>query len=180
MKTIYLPLKEFKQSNKSHNREHYELLEFISRTNSFLSIIDAGTFMGLSAIKLASNTTNNIDTYDISDSHLFKEIKEGRFKNISFHLKSIADESDDTIKKSDLIFLDIDPHDGLQEQVFSDRLEKIGYKGIVIADDIWLNQGMINWWMGLPGTKIDLTTFGHFSGTGIWIPMSSNTKLDIS
>lgn len=180
MKTIYLPLKEFKQSNSSYNREHYELLEFISKTNSFLSIIDAGTFMGLSAIKLASNATNKVSTYDISDAHLFPQLKEGKFPNITFYLKSIADESDDVIKKSDVIFLDIDPHDGLQEQVFSHRLEKIGYQGMVIADDIWLNQGMINWWIGLQGIKIDLTTFGHFSGTGIWIPMSSTTKLEIS
>lgn len=165
--------------DRNDPREHYDLLRNFSLTNSNLKIIDAGTFMGLSAIRLADNKTNTVNTYDITDEHLFPQLKQREIKNINFHLKSIADETDEAILDSDVIFLDIDPHDGLQEKVFSDRLLSIGYKGIVMADDIWLNDGMINWWMKLPGVRMDLTSYGHFSGTGLWIPPCSKTIVKI-
>ncbi len=152
----------------TESREHYRLLQHLSAGVSYSTIIDAGTFMGLSAYYLSANSTNEIHTYDISDKHLVEDYL--KRPNISFHLKSILDEEPEFINEARIIFLDIDPHDGTQEEIFSKKLLEIGYKGIVVCDDINLNQGMHDWWAMLPGLKLDLTTYGHFSGTGLWMP----------
>jgi hypothetical protein len=69
-----------------------------------------------------------------------------------------------------LAVLDIDPHMGIKETVVVRRLLEDGYRGILICDDIHLRREMLEgFWDGLPAglKKIDLTEFGHFSGTGI-------------
>lgn len=43
------------------------------------------------------------------------------------------------------------------------------YKGLVVWDDIFLNQDMIDIWNSIPNDeKVDITKYGHFSGTGLW------------
>jgi hypothetical protein len=48
-------------------------------------------------------------------------------------------------------------------------LEKNGYRGIVILDDIHLNDHMNTFWNNITQKKHDVTNVGHFSGTGIII-----------
>jgi hypothetical protein len=78
-------------------------------------------------------------------------------------------EDSETIKGCKLILLDIDPHDGIQETVFTNKLANINYKGFIICDDIHLNIGMRNWWNSLNVEKYDLTDIGHMSGTGMLV-----------
>lgn len=162
-------------ASRKNTQEHYELLAVITQFMNNKLIVDAGTFMGLSAAHLAINNSNKVITYDIDDKHLNNQwvLK----PNIEFKKMPVLDDLD-TVLKADMIFLDIDPHDGLQEKILSDALINNKYKGIVVADDINLNQGMKDWWQSLPGIKIDLTDVGHFSGTGLWILRS--TEADVS
>ncbi len=162
-------------ANRKNKSEHYELLAITASHMNNKLIIDAGTFMGLSAAHLAVNPTNKVVTYDIDDKHLNNQwvIK----PNIEFKKMPVINDLD-LVLTSHMIFLDIDPHDGIQEKLLSDTLLTRKYTGVVIADDISLNQGMKDWWQSLPGIKIDLTDIGHFSGTGLWILPS--TEVDVS
>jgi hypothetical protein len=69
------------------------------------------------------------------------------------------------------IFIDVDPHDGIQETKMIQKLVDKKYKGYVLLDDIHLNQAMQNFWDSIPVTvrKVDLTEIGHWSGTGLLI-----------
>jgi hypothetical protein len=42
-----------------------------------------------------------------------------------------------------------------------------GYKGVVLADDIRLNDKMRAFWQWVPLKKFDVTHYGHHSGTGV-------------
>ncbi len=63
--------------------------------------------------------------------------------------------------------LDVDPHDGIQERDFFKFFEEIGYEGIVVLDDIYVNKEMNDFWNNIKQPKLDLTDIGHWSGTGI-------------
>ena len=147
-----------------HEKEHYRLLTYLSKTNDNILIIDAGTSQGHSCLALAQNLKNKVITYDIMDKNFpfFNE-----YKNIEFKKLDINQETPETIKSAKLIILDIDPHDGRQEKIFTDYLIKINYKGYVLCDDIHLNQGMKDWWNSILIEKHDVTEVGHFSGTGL-------------
>ena len=79
----------------------------------------------------------------------------------------INNETEEVLKSAKIILLDIDPHDGIQEKKFTDYLKKINYQGYVLCDDIFLNEGMKNWWESLDVEKYDVTEIGHMTGTGI-------------
>lgn len=142
--------------------EVYEYLAEVSK--DYANISDLGTDMGFSALALSNNEKSRIISYDMDLSKLLVKDK----KNITFVLGNIFDYIDDIIK-SDLIYLDIDPHDGIQEENFINVLEKKKYKGIVIADDIHLKRypKMVEWWNNVKQRKEDVTEKGHWSGTGI-------------
>lgn len=147
-----------------YEKEHYRLLTYLSKSNDNIVILDAGTSQGHSCLALAQNPKNNIITYDIMDKDFpfFRE-----YKNIEFKKLDINRESPEVIKSAKIILLDIDPHDGNQEKVFTDYLIKIGYKGYVLCDDIHLNQPMKDWWNSVTIEKYDITEVGHASGTGL-------------
>lgn len=144
--------------------EHYRLLSYISKMYDNMIMIDAGTNFGHSCKAMAQNKKNKIITYDIISKNFpfFDE-----YGNIEFKKMDINNESEEIIKSAKIILLDIDPHDGLQEKKFTDYLKSIDYKGYVICDDIFLNQGMKSWWDSIQVEKYDVTEIGHLTGTGI-------------
>ena len=83
-----------------------------------------------------------------------------------FVLKPIRFTEDEEIRKTRFIFLDVD-HDGLYEDKFYSFLNSIEWKGILVLDDIHLNEPMKNFWNGISQEKYDLTQIGHWSGTGL-------------
>ena len=145
--------------------EHFKLCAYISSKVSGVNIIDAGTSTGNSAIALAYNPKNKVTTYDImpNDYESFK-----KYENIQPIQKDINIESDEVILNAPVILLDVDPHDGIQEKVFTDRLREINYSGFLLCDDIHLNGEMRDWWNSLiEEKKYDLTDIGHMHGTGL-------------
>lgn len=145
---------------EEHN--HYKLLSYLTMQYNNILMLDVGTRQGHSALSLAQNPNNKIITYDI-DNHW----EDHGYPNIEFKLLDINKETAENLLKADIIFLDIDPHEGQQETVFYDTLCRINYKGIVICDDIHLTNGMDNFWNRITTEKYDLTEFGHWSGTGL-------------
>ena len=71
--------------------------------------------------------------------------------------------------RSPLIMLDIDPHEGKREYDFYLWLRDNNYQGIVVCDDIrhFPDMRTYFWDKVAPEHKLDITDFGHWSGTGL-------------
>ena len=179
-----LSIPAFAQQNawfdlNKHYKSGLELLEsgkFAAASNQFnnVTILDAGTHYGWSAYALKQNPTNKIITYDITDKFENKYLN--NVANIEVKILDVNQESVDIIHSAEVIYLDIDPHDGIQEKVFTDMLHRIEWQGYLFCDDIHINGGMENWWNSILLDKYDLTEIGHLHGTGL---ITFNRKVSI-
>jgi len=152
--------------NLEAGKEHYKLIAYLSKFTEN-QIIDIGTYFGFSA--LASSLYNKpVTTYDVCDWFPEDEkiITARNNKNIIFKLMDCCNDMEEIVK-SDIVLLDIDPHSGEQELVIMKALKDVGFQGIIMLDDIHLNEKMDEFWNGIEEKKIDVTSVGHFSGTGI-------------
>lgn len=147
--------------------EHYKLLSYLSNLFENELILDLGTRDGLSALVLSENKKNRVITYDLLPKPKEMLNFEHLIPNCEFKQMNIFDEDTEIIKSSKLMFLDLDPHDGVQEEKFMELLKSIDYKGIVICDDIEWFSSMKSWWDNINYKKYNLTKFGHGSGTGL-------------
>jgi hypothetical protein len=150
-------------------KEHYRLLEHLSHQFSNSTIIDIGTYTGLSAFALSTNPTNQVFSFDI-------ELKSGlpTKPNIHYYTDNLMtpegrEKWKDVLLNAPFMFLDIDPHEGTREYAFYEWLRDNDYRGFVICDDIWYFGKMSeNFWDKIPEEhKINATYQGHWSGTGI-------------
>lgn len=145
-------------------KEAYKLYAYISKKFNHKTILDIGTRFGNSALSLSKNGRNKVISYNIVEEGASNIEK----KNITWKIMDFR--NDDTIdwSKVSLILLDVDPHNGKVEREMLDYLASIDWSGIVLLDDIHLNQPMSDFWRALPDEKKkDITEFGHASGTGI-------------
>lgn len=162
--------------NESPGKEHYKLIAFLAKQFPQNSLfIDIGTAEGHSAVALTANPTAKVITYDLLNriTSISATVGKQTISNhprIDYRIKNCLSESEyKNLKDSSLIFLDVDPHDGTQETQIVTMLLMVGFRGVVLCDDIHLNDGMKYWWAnGIPShvKKVDLTAYGHWSGTG--------------
>jgi hypothetical protein len=145
--------------------EAFQLLSHITKQFNDITIIDAGTHYGWSAYCLKENPKNKVITYDITDRFNNEYLK--AVSNVEVKILDINKEDHQIIHSAEVIYLDIDPHDGLQEKVFTDLLDRIEWQGYLFCDDIHINSGMENWWNSINLDKYDLTEVGHTHGTGL-------------
>ena len=143
-------------------KEHYRLLMYASTLYNNEIIFDIGTNKCMSALALSYNKSNKVKTYDIV--RLLDNNPE--VENIEYILGDSTKDTD--LIKSNLIFLDVD-HDGIYEDIFYDHLKSINWKGVLILDDIKLNEPMKDFWNKITEEKYDITNIGHWSGTGLVI-----------
>jgi hypothetical protein len=150
--------------DKSSGQEHYRLLKYFAK-NIDGHIVEIGTHCGTSAVALATATEHDVITYDIGD---LKENDLSHIKNLTFRLCEFTDDVDykEKILNSKMIFIDA-PHTGEFEQMCYDWLVENNYKGITIWDDIHLNEEMKIFWHGVEQNKMDVSDYGHITGTGI-------------
>jgi predicted O-methyltransferase YrrM len=141
-------------------REHYRLLMLVSTFIDNQIIFDVGTNACRSAISLAYNKTNKVKSYDIIQVLEKNPILD----NVEYTLGDSTQDHD--LINSPLIFLDVD-HDGTYENIFYNHLLKTNQKGILMLDDIHLNEPMKNFWNKIDKPKYDITHIGHWSGTGL-------------
>ena len=141
-------------------------------------IIDIGTYTVMSSRTFLdfSSKESNIHTFDIVkwhkfDSHLTEE--DFQSKRLKQHISDLSQKKEfkkyfELINNSDLIFLDA-PKDGVFEYKFLNLLSNSKLKKkkryLVIDDIKFLN--MTSLWRSINSPKIDATSFGHWSGTGI-------------
>lgn len=143
--------------------EHYRLLTYISKRISNADILDIGTYKGCSALALAANHTNRVHSFCLSSQLDIEDPP----SNITFNVDNIlADKYQELIKKSSVILLDT-MHTGTFERIFLDHIKAVGFKGILILDDIHLNNEMMSFWDDITDTKFNITSIGHCTGTGV-------------
>jgi hypothetical protein len=171
------PLCKYLEWNEQHKKyimcpcgqEAYQLYGYLTQ---FIDgdIADVGTYYGTSALALSLNENNNVSTVDIvkcipDNVNVLTPLDRPNIKMHVVHGQAIISK----IAQCQLVLLDIDPHDGDAEINFFDLLIQHGFKGILVADDINLNNGMKKFWNYIPSNykKYDLTSIGHWSGTGL-------------
>jgi hypothetical protein len=151
---------------KDYGVEHYKLLAYISNAYADQTIYDIGTHYGNSSVALSVNPSTKVISYDIEPMRRLSKIPE----NCDYRIGDFT--KNPNIINAPFIFIDVDPHDGIQEKNFHEFFINIGYKGLVLWDDIHLSPQMQGWWDSVTESnvkKVDLTDVGHHSGTGLLI-----------
>lgn len=155
--------------NMPPGKEHYKLLAYLSTRYNNAEIFDIGTHLGYSALALAHNPNNKVLSFDI-ERHGSLPTAE----NIIYHLENILTPEGNKVwgerlLASPLIFFDIAPHLGFLEYDFYIWLRDNNYQGILVCDDIFYFKEMTdNFWNKVaPEHKLDVTSVGHWSGTGL-------------
>jgi hypothetical protein len=146
------------------SNEHYTLLAYFSMMYDSCTILDIGTYKGCSSLALSYNSSNSIFSFDLN----------GASRNLSSYPENVTyvvdnvinGKYDDLIKSSPFILLDTD-HDGSFEHEFHSYLQKLKWTGLLMLDDIKLNNEMKSYWNSITEEKYDISDLGHWSGTGI-------------
>jgi predicted O-methyltransferase YrrM len=158
--------------------EHYRLLGALVQVLAPRTVVEIGTATGASALSMlkfmAANT--RLVTFDLvpwqqCPGHILTEsdFRDGRL------VQSIDDitvrdglmRHADLVQAADLIFVDA-AKDGVMEERLLKLLCDMPFanRAVVVFDDIRL-YNMLATWRRIASPKIDLTCFGHFTGTGV-------------
>lgn len=170
--------------------DHYRLLAALIKLVKPQLMVDIGTFTGLSARVMGEYSNENTDviTFDIApyeefaDTVLTPDIcaKHG----IQQKIEDLSDpdvfhDNTDLLKSADFIMCD-GPKDNRFEPIFLQQLAKLAMpckKRWMLLDDIRFLD-MVGLWRAIQSPKIDLTSFGHFSGTGL-VDISNGLILNV-
>jgi len=158
--------------------EHYKLLTALVSVLAPKTVVEIGTATGMSALamKAALPDDGTITTFDLLvwRDHPRAVLRDddfadGRLEQRTDDLSTPAGwrANADLLRRADLIFVDA-KHDGHQERDFLRGFDEVGLTNapIVVFDDIrvW---GMLGFWREVDRPKLDITSFGHWSGTGL-------------
>jgi predicted O-methyltransferase YrrM len=156
--------------------EHYKLLSGLVSVLKPKLIVEIGTATGLSALCMRSSLPpgGQIMTFDIVPWQSYKNtvLKETDFStgSLTQSVENLAEEKAlqkhaAMLKQATFIFIDA-THDGTLEAKLLESLHRVGFKGYILLDDIrvWT---MLKMWRDIQWPKIDLTSMGHWSGTGL-------------
>jgi predicted O-methyltransferase YrrM len=158
--------------------EHYRLLAALVSICQPRVIVEIGTSTGLSALAMRQFMPSGarLVTFDVIPWDKFPDtcLRAEDFENGAL-MQMIGDVSDsrvmrqheDLFRSSDIIFAD-GPKDGRFERLLLDRLMelKLPQRPLLVFDDIrvW---NMLRIWREVRLPKLDVTSFGHWSGTGL-------------
>jgi predicted O-methyltransferase YrrM len=156
--------------------EHYRLLVGLVETLDPRMIVEVGTFRGLGALALKQKAAEGarVVTYDVEPYTSFQHpaLRNEDFQDgLQQRLGDLSDPSYfstqlDIMGDADLMFID-GPKDGRFERQFLNLLTEAGKPGaLLVFDDIRL-MNMVGFWRDLPLPKLDVTSLGHYTGTGI-------------
>ena len=180
--------------------QYYVILSHLSTYFNNSIIVDLGTLTGGSAQALAYNQSNTVYTYDVlEDGTAIQRFARVECENIKYiigdcirdnwtgmvMLDGVLPMSDKKIfLSSELIFLDVDPHDGRQENDVLNFLISNNWKGIMVCDDIGMGKEIPNshpamreWWDRIDLPKYDISNNIYASGTGTGIICFDNQKV---
>jgi predicted O-methyltransferase YrrM len=158
--------------------EHYRLLAGLVAYLQPKTVVEIGTETGLSALCLKKYLPEGgrVVTYDLIpwteiDGACLREedVADGRL------VQELADLSDpdtfaahvETLRTAEFIFAD-GPKDGRFEYEFARLLDTLDFAAppLVLFDDI-RDRHMLRFWRELKKPKLDISSFGHWTGTGL-------------
>ena len=158
--------------------EHYKLLAGLVLALKPKTIVEIGTASGLSALSMKKYLPQDskIVTFDIIHWKSYpdavledNDFKDGRlFQYIDDLSKpSVSSKYLQLLREANMIFIDA-AKDGNMEQRFLEEFKTVAFhtKPVIVFDDIRL-WNMLKIWRYISLPKIDLTSFGHWSGTGL-------------
>jgi predicted O-methyltransferase YrrM len=160
--------------NLEAGQAEYRLYSYMSTLFDNVTILDIGTNQGRSAVALSHNPTNHVISYDIEDHIHSRDYNLFTKSNMEFHVKNVVEDITPEFiesKNVQLVMIDI-CHTGPPEREIMDKLWDSGFRGTVLLDDIWhpesrFRDDMQKMWNELPWQKYDVTSVGHWSGTGL-------------
>lgn len=157
--------------------EHYRLLAAIVQVLQPKRIVEIGTATGASCLSMKKYLPygGKITTYDVIP---WNNYPGSGLKNTDFDSQleqRVIDLTNreqallelDVLMVADLIFIDA-AKDGHMEQKLCNLLDNVPFckNPIIVFDDIKFTS-MIKTWRNIQHPKLDLTSFGHWSGTGL-------------
>ncbi len=158
--------------------EHYKLLAGLILALRPKVIIEIGTYTGLSTLSMKKYLSpgSEIITFDIFDWKSFPEncLRDDDFKDgmLFQHVDDLSNpvivsKYREVLEEAGMIFIDAEK-DGVIEQRFLDNFRGLSFNTdpLIVLDDIRL-WNMLRIWRNVSFPKLDLTSFGHWSGTGI-------------
>lgn len=161
--------------------EHYKLLAGLVQVLKPALVVEIGTAEGLSALSMLKYLPSNgrLVTFDIVPWAQYPksclnpgDFRDGRLSQIIDDLgdRGVFESHQALLERADLVFIDA-AKDGTLEQELVANFQSLNYKPkpIFVFDDIRL-WNMLSVWRELRWPKLDLTSFGHWCGTGICEP----------
>lgn len=157
--------------------EHYRLLASIVQTVQPMLVVELGTHLGYSSLcmKKFLPAAGKLVTFDVIPWNQFSStiLQAGDF---DMQLEQFTDDLTTTagfekhramLENADMIFMDA-LKDGVQEYKFLEFFATVNFKKkcLFVFDDIRL-WNMLDIWYHMDKPKLDLTSFGHWSGTGL-------------
>ncbi len=162
--------------------EHYRLLAGFVQVLKPNLVIEIGTAEGLSALSMLKylSPSGRLVSFDIvrwddypKSCLIPEDLQDGRFQQIIGDLgeTSTFEQHRDLLSRADLIFIDA-AKDGILEHRLVANFQTLRFESqpLFVFDDIRL-WNMLSVWRTLPWPKLDLTSFGHWCGTGICEPV---------
>jgi predicted O-methyltransferase YrrM len=158
--------------------EHYVLLAACIAVLQPKVVIEIGTFTGVSALAMKQYLPpdGRIATFDVKDRRSETEwvLRDADFadKRLEYHIGNLADwptceKHRELLESADFLFID-GPKDHVTEFKFIENFRRLTFrnKPILFFDDtrLW---SMLKFWRTLAMPKLDLTSFGHWSGSGL-------------
>lgn len=162
--------------------DHYRILAGLvynlDRSKGPLKLVDIGTHLGTSARTMLdfSPDEDTVETFDVNtwDSYSVSYLNEKDFESrLTQHVEDLMDPQvfakfAKMLCEADFIMCD-GPKDGIFEQKFYSLLSSLEFPKKprwLFLDDIRFPSEMVSWRL-IDSPKLDLTSFGHFSGTGL-------------
>jgi len=161
----------------NHPGDHYRFLAALIRKLQPKRVIEIGTYTGMSSAALLTALADDakLVTFDILPwndfaTHLRQEdFDSGKISQVLGDLADSAffSQHKSSFDQADFIFCDA-PKDGVFEWKFLELLTKLAPRPgrILMLDDIRL-LNMVGVWKAIESPKVDLTSVGHWSGTGL-------------
>lgn len=158
--------------------EHYRLLAAIVQELRPVQVVEIGTYTGLSALAMLSSlpedsqlTTVDVIPWDKIPGTFLKEsdFASGRLRQLvcDFASLEVCKQYALLLQQATLFFIDA-PKDGRFERRLLENFTSIGLKNdaLLVFDDIRI-LNMLRIWRDIRRPKLDLTSFGHWMGTGL-------------
>ena len=158
--------------------EHYRLLAAMVAELQPRVVIEIGTFTGLSSLSMLQTLPRDsrLVTFDLlkwdsvpGTCLRSEDFADGRLEQVLVDLSrpGSMDAHRDLFEESALIFVD-GPKDGAFEPCFAEQLKTVVFATApyVVFDDT-KDWNMLAFWRKLTFPKLDMTSFGHWTGTGL-------------